>query len=372
MENMPPEIETLIIAEIAQAITPEEQAHLNELRDNDPAIQVLSDRLYGQLGGLHKKTNEEIAASVRLIIARANTGKIYKHRSVLVSLRFPLIAAASLLGIFLLATKGYESYLSKIPELARQANDESTYLFDGNQWMSIKDGELNITKDGQLYSNNTRLNTPEKMFTRSNAAIQVGRRKTISIKLADGSSIVANAGSTIRLPKQFAQKERKVFISGEAYCDIASRAGHPFIVTYPTGKVEVLGTAFNVRTYDNETPSVAVVEGRVRVNNKGATTILSKGQKATYMQGQYKVAAFDVDVVTAWKKNIVFFPNASKQEVESAFEIYYGKKLSIDREFPGGMGRINIVRSEKESDFIVQLPHDLKETPSNDGILHVK
>ncbi|ACU61268.1 FecR family protein [Chitinophaga pinensis] len=372
MENMPLEIETLIIAEIAQAITPEEQAHLNELRDNDPAIQVLSDKLYGQLGGLHRKTNEEMEESVRHIIALANAGKVYKRRSILVGLRFPLIAAASLLGIFLLATKGYESYLGKIPELARQENDENTYLFDGNQWMSVKDGELNINEDGQLYSNNTRLSTPEKLFTRSNAAIQVGRRKTLSITLADGSSIVANAGSTIRLPKRFAENERKVFISGEAYCDIASRAGHPFIVSYPTGKVEVLGTAFNVRTYDNETPSIAVVEGRVKVDNQGATTILTEGQKATYIQGQYRVAAFDVNVVTAWKKNVVFFPNASKQEVESAFEIYYGKKLSIDRAFPKGMGRINIVRSEKESEFVDQLPHDLKEVPSKDGILHVQ
>ena len=369
---MPLEIETLIIAEIADAITPDEQVHLNEIRKNNPAVQALSDRLHKQLGGLHKKTNEEMEESVRQIIAQAHIGTIHKQRSTFKMFRLPLIAAASLLGIILLTTKGYEYYLSQIPELARQENDESTYLFDGNKWMSLKDGDLNITADGQLYSKNTQLNTPEKLFTRYNAAIEVGRKKTLSIKLADGSSIVANAGSTIRLPKQFAEKERKVFISGEAYCDIASRAGRPFIVSYPTGKVEVLGTAFNIRTYDNETPSVAVVEGSVRVDNQGASTLLSKGQKATYVKGRYLVASFDVDVVTAWKKNIVFFPNASKQEVESAFQIYYGKKLSIDREYPEGMGRINIVRTEKESEFIDQLPHELKETPSNDGILHVQ
>jgi transmembrane sensor len=86
--------------------------------------------------------------------------------------------------------------------------------------------------------------------------------------LPDGSEVWLNAASSIRYPTAFSDSERKVEITGEVYFEITKNQHKPFRVQLPAnaGMIEVLGTHFNVNTYnDEEAIRTTLLEGKVRV-----------------------------------------------------------------------------------------------------------
>ena len=98
----------------------------------------------------------------------------------------------------------------------------------------------------------------------------VAQGHTDSLTLPDNSRVWLNAGSHLIYPRSFDGRIRKVFLSGEAYFDVAKDAGHPFIIKAGDVQVRVLGTQFNVTSYENmESVSVCLVEGSVSMDIDG-------------------------------------------------------------------------------------------------------
>lgn len=129
--------------------------------------------------------------------------------------------------------------------------------------------------------------------------------KPLSLTLSDGSQVWLNVGSSLTYPTAFTGKQRKVKISGEAYFEIAHNAKMPFIVQHDDVTVSVLGTHFNVNTYEDETAErITLLEGSVRVNKKMVSQLLKPGQQATIINKISDIKVLDnvnMDEVIAWK-----------------------------------------------------------------------
>lgn len=129
--------------------------------------------------------------------------------------------------------------------------------------------------------------------------------KPLSLTLSDGSQVWLNVGSSLTYPTAFTGKQRKVKISGEAYFEIAHNAKMPFIVQHDDVTVSVLGTHFNVNTYEDETEErITLLEGSVRVNKKMVSQLLKPGQQATIINKISDIKVLDnvnMDEVIAWK-----------------------------------------------------------------------
>ena len=65
------------------------------------------------------------------------------------------------------------------------------------------------------------------------------------IKLPDGTFVWLNAGSVLTYPSIFGE-ERKVYLKGEGFFDVAKNEKSPFIVSTGTLDIRALGTQFNV------------------------------------------------------------------------------------------------------------------------------
>lgn len=92
---------------------------------------------------------------------------------------------------------------------------------------------------------------------------QPGEQRTVD--LADGSTIVMNGGSTLSV--RLSGRERLVEMAdAEAGFDVAHDADRPFRVSVGESRVEVLGTAFDIRR-DATTTRVNVTRGVVRVSD---------------------------------------------------------------------------------------------------------
>ena len=99
--------------------------------------------------------------------------------------------------------------------------------------------------------------------------------------LPDGTTILLNRHSILTYPTDFADNQRDVTLTGEAFFDVTPDAARPFRIQARPTVVQVLGTSFSVRAYD-ENVSVAVRTGKVRFMAKQKAVFLTKNQQATF------------------------------------------------------------------------------------------
>ena len=91
----------------------------------------------------------------------------------------------------------------------------------------------------------------------------------MEVVLPDGSSMTMGPSTKLIYPSAFTGDERKVFVLGSVYADIESDVEHPFIVSAGNLDIRVLGTEFQLNSYDDDSEvEVALVEGTVHLHNK--------------------------------------------------------------------------------------------------------
>jgi len=130
----------------------------------------------------------------------------------------------------------------------------------------------------------------------------------LSLKLSDGSQVWLNVGSSLTYPTAFTGNERKVKIIGEAYFEVAHNAGMPFKVQHDDLTVSVIGTHFNMNTYDDENDKrITLLEGSVQVNKSSDSRLLKPGQQAKISDEIKILNDVNTDEVIAWKEGKFIF-----------------------------------------------------------------
>ena len=154
--------------------------------------------------------------------------------------------------------------------------------------------------------------------------------------LSDGTKVWLNADSKIKYPVSFGQDKREVSLRGEGYFEVAKDSSRPFIVSTDKMDVKVLGTTFDVNTYEDEGKSfVVLVEGLVEVSaGKGESRIITPGYMAEVnmhdVQAKIHVSKCDTEHYIAWKSGNFSFRNASLTEILKRVSRYYD--LTVIRE----------------------------------------
>jgi transmembrane sensor len=157
-----------------------------------------------------------------------------------------------------------------------------------------------------------------------------------TLTLTDGTKIWLNADTRIQYPKQFIGDTREVYLSGEAFFDVAKNAGKPFIIHLANGTVKVLGTSFNIRAYDNEKYiETSVATGRVAfipkhvVGKKQDTVFLTGENKLRYLftKKQAIVESTVSKEDMAWIGGKLVFKAMSFDEIGVELERTFGKKI---------------------------------------------
>ena len=156
-----------------------------------------------------------------------------------------------------------------------------------------------------------------------------------SLALADGTRIWVNAGSTLRYPERFAPGKREVFLSGEAYFEVAKDPDRHFVVKADGLEVEALGTAFNVKAYEEDDEIIASLrEGRVRTSVGGHVDILDSGQSLSYskVSGKVELEDDDVEYHLKWRENELAFRGETLEEIADMLDRLYNVNIEFDSE----------------------------------------
>ena len=96
--------------------------------------------------------------------------------------------------------------------------------------------------------------------------VYAGMGERREIVLPDSTHVWLNAGTKLIYPKQFNRSMRQVYLSGEMFADVRRDEDRPFIVSADRLEVKVLGTQFNLKSYQEDAKSeVSLVRGKVSV-----------------------------------------------------------------------------------------------------------
>jgi len=160
------------------------------------------------------------------------------------------------------------------------------------------------------------------------------------LKLADGTKIWLNSDSKIKYPKEFKKGDlRKVeLVYGEAYFDVSpssKHGGNKFQVITKEQIVEVLGTEFNIKAYNDESSIyTTLVKGLVEIDNGRDRELLRPNQQSIISSEKEKFTIIPIDTydVTSWRKGVFSFRNTSLFEITKVLSRWYDIKFIFENE----------------------------------------
>ena len=296
---------------------------------------------------------QEAAASAKL--AERPARRIRLVRIAAVAACFLLVVAGALF-YFLPARKGPSSS----PALAGSPLQKSIQLqLAGGQTIDLSVAGSTIQlQEAQLNNRDKTLSfqpIAKKGDGLNTLTVPVG--KDYKIILEDGTEIWMNSATVLQFPFAFRGDSREISLRGEAYLKVAPNVSKPFIIHLPHASVQVLGTAFNINSYDSGVVRVSLVSGAVKLisDNKELASrpdqlperrpdhrsgpdkelILRPGMEGVYSESASAGAglslhAFEEKDVLSWMHGIHVFYNASVQEISKVLPRWYGIDVVLD------------------------------------------
>lgn len=221
------------------------------------------------------------------------------------------------------------------------ANGQTVLLDSIGNGILAKQGAVSLVKsaDGQIVYTGTSTSTVY------NTLFNPRGSKVISLTLNDGTIVWLNSESSLRYPVAFVGNQRRVEITGEAYFEVAKDETKKFIVESNGVSTEVLGTHFNVNTYESEHDvKITLLEGAIKVRKGIITGILKPGQQAEVTDDIRVTSNVDMDAVMSWKNGFFHFANTSIPELMKQISRWYDidivyNSVITQRQFGGEISR---------------------------------
>ena len=154
----------------------------------------------------------------------------------------------------------------------------------------------------------------------------VPRGGEYTLVLSDGTIVNLNSESELKYPVLFTGDTRTVWVSGEAYFEVAEDAAHPFMVETAGVKIKVLGTGFNVMAYPGDAESaVTLVHGKVGIQTDRQQLVLQPDEQYVYQSETHRGTVRKVDVTQyiSWKEGILNFDKMPLDELARKLSRWY-------------------------------------------------
>jgi ferric-dicitrate binding protein FerR (iron transport regulator) len=155
--------------------------------------------------------------------------------------------------------------------------------------------------------------------------------------LPDGTQVCLGSKTSFRYENDYGKSERRVYLDGEAFFDVAELKNKPFIVTTRNQEIEALGTRFNVTAYSSDSIfTTTLLDGSVRLATEymTRTETLSPGQQLEYNCNarSLKIANVDASRFTAWISGYYYFPNQRLEAILHRLGSVYGIRFTVESE----------------------------------------
>ena len=242
------------------------------------------------------------------------------------------------------------------------SNGARISLTDVGKGEVAKESGLVISKtaDGQLkYELTGKGAAKEELISYNTVETPIGGQ--YQVVLPDGSRVWLNSASSLRFPSAFNPSDtRTVKLTGEAYFEVAPDKKRPFKVISNRQEVEVLGTHFNVNSYDDDGfTKTTLLKGSIKVKMTGKTAgfrILKPGQQSVLGAG-IEVHDVDLETIVDWKNGNFYFNNESIQRIMKKLSRWYNVEIEYKGAIPAVVFGGEVSRSKKLTEVLELLEH---------------
>jgi len=254
--------------------------------------------------------------------------------------------------------------MASVPPIER-GNKAVLILSDGNQLLLDNTGDtlfeesggVNIrNKAGEMLAYGSSEN-PVKAQTMNTLVIPAGAR--YQLLLSDGTRVWMNSASQLEYPVAFANGERKVKLTGEAFFEVSKDAARPFIIDANGYEVKVLGTSFNVSAYaTDEFMETTLVNGSVKVTNKIGEVVNLEPDQMLRINNQNQTSDLgevDTRFYTSWKDGILYFDNLPMDELAKRLERWYDVKIVFNNEKTKQLRFSGAMENSRNIQFLLNL-----------------
>ena len=294
------------------------------------------------------------------IIASIEPQLIPKKANYFRSNSFYAIAATLVLffgiSIFLVNnTEKTTTSTNKINQPIIVGSDKAFLTLENGETIALEKGKSfankNVNSNGEslVYAQK---DSDEKLKTSYNF-ITIPRGGQFFVQLADGTKVWLNSESKLKFPVTFQDQDSRTveLIYGEAYFDVSSSKNHngtTFIVKTKEQKIEVLGTEFNIKAYqDEKSLYTTLVEGKIAFGYKNTNRLLSPNEQIVLNLDNEKITSPKVDVhnEVAWKDGIFSFKGKNLKEIMKVLSRWYDVEVVFENKsieslsFKGVLGK---------------------------------
>lgn len=174
------------------------------------------------------------------------------------------------------------------------------------------------------------LNPEARILT---VTVKQGEQK--KILLPDSSIVVLNSQSIFSYPEYFSDSLRQVNLKGEAFFSIKKNKSKAFLVSVDNIKIEVLGTSFNVESYnEQEQARITLNKGKLKITNSfNESVFLVPLEQAIWDKNRNTLKKIKIShrKYSGWKDGILFFDAISLSEVAKKIERWYNVEVYIEK-----------------------------------------
>ena len=168
--------------------------------------------------------------------------------------------------------------------------------------------------------------------------VEVPNGAKSKIIFPDGSVVWLNAGSKVKYDSNFAKESRNVALSGEGYFEVSKNEELPFVVNTGNLSVKVLGTKFNLKSYEEDSEvKVILKEGAVRVGDfltDAAPVVLEPNQRFTLRKADLAMQVDSVDAshIENWRNGAMIFDKVPLEEIAKELKRLYNIPIQIEND----------------------------------------
>ena len=160
--------------------------------------------------------------------------------------------------------------------------------------------------------------------------------QTQHLTLPDGSKVWLNENSRIEYANDF-NEVRTLSLEGEAFFDVRHDTKKPFLVKTGQTEISVLGTSFNIKSYEDEGQTeVFVVTGKVKFSttNQQSNLVLHPGWNGVFNKKEGTLISKTEEQlnILAWKDKRLVFKKTPLREVIKTLQKYFKVTIQVKNE----------------------------------------
>lgn len=244
-------------------------------------------------------------------------------------------------------------------------------LLETGETVVLSDSSMNIRSHQNIQVGNGGVlqYAANKQQAKQKAAMHtlvVDRGAEFQLVLPDGTKVWLNSDSELKYPDVFSEDTRQVYLRGEAYFEVTHSEQQPFIVHAGECAVQVLGTAFDVASYEEEKDIVTtLVQGRVAYSAGQYRGELTPGEQCVYGKETKtaKVQKVDVEQSISWKNGLFVFDRVPMEQLARQISRWYDVEVVFPDQAARQVSFTGAMERYKPVSYLIQL---LNETNTVD------